>query len=63
MWGQHLTSALIGFGVASLFYILPRLIKLIKDKQRELIIQIVNDYLKELQNDNTTSSKEKAKEN
>lgn len=60
---EYLISALIGFGVAMIFIIIPSWYKMLKLQLKGYIETLVIDYLKQLQdahqNDNIKSEKTK----
>ena len=61
MWGQYIIAALIGFGIATILYIIPKMIFSYKESIKIMVKQTVIEYLKELQTDTkddiTTPSK------
>lgn len=57
MWIHYLTSAAIGFGVATFIYILPRMYKQYQENNKQFIQQVVIEYLKELQKEDAHNGK------
>lgn len=49
---EYLISAVIGFAVAIIFYILPNWIRLLKNQFKNHVENIVINFLTELQNGN-----------
>ena len=49
---EYLISAVIGFAVAVIFYILPNWIRLLKNQFKNHVETIVTNFLIELQNGN-----------
>ncbi len=47
---EYIISALIGFAVAIIFYILPNWIRLLKNQFKNHVEKIVINFLEELQN-------------
>lgn len=59
---EYIISALIGFAVAIIFYILPNWIRLLKNQFKNHVENIVINFLEELQNGHKNGNSQQTSE-